>query len=259
MVDDDVRLADIDEAVLVWCESLHALLDHGDFFRGHDLRRLLAEVDPSVRVLIDLIAFGDRIDEIAIGFGGEPVLGLASLGPADVEVVGVPIAIHVGHGHGGTSIQPSGWSHSSVTRFTDFMNAPGQAAIRAIDRLLWNAPGPTCFIWNTSTRSGGESPHGCNWSRRVTEVGKYSGRDGRGGSLLTAMIWSHSVIPGSCLYADPIRHSWSSTVANRSKKAFKRSTSLITPTTWKCNSSTFSGNLGPNHPSLSFTSNRNLG
>src|SRR5271157_870542 len=122
MVDDDVRLADIDEAVLVWCESLHALLDHGDFFRGHDLRRLLAEVDPSVRVLIDLIAFGDRIDEIAIGFGGEPVLGLASLGPADVEVVGVPIAIHVGHGHGGTSIQPSGWSHSSVTRLTDFMN-----------------------------------------------------------------------------------------------------------------------------------------
>src|SRR5208337_991884 len=158
-----------------------------------------------------------------------------------------------------TSIQPSGWSHSSVTRFTDFMNAPGQAAIRAIDRLLWNAPGPTCFIWNTSTRSGGKSPHGCNWSRRVTEVGKYSGRDGRGGSLLTAMIWSHSVIPGSCLYADPIRHSWSSTTVNRSNRAFSRSTSLITPSTQKYNSSTSSGNLGSNQPSLSFTRSQILG
>src|SRR5208337_5383725 len=129
MVDDDVRLADIDEAVLAWCESLHAIMHQGDLFRGHDLRRLLAEVDPSVRVLIDLVAFGDRIDEIALGFGGEPVPRLGSLGPADVEVVGVPIAIHVGHGHGGTSIQPSGWSHSSVTRLTEFMNAPERAAI----------------------------------------------------------------------------------------------------------------------------------
>ena len=82
---------------------------------------------------------------------------------------------------------------------------------------------------------------------------------GGAGCLLTATIWSHSVTPGSCLYADPIRHSWSSTAANRSNRAFSRSTSLITPTTWKCNSSTFSGNLGPNQPSLSFTSKPDLG
>src|SRR5208337_351057 len=122
MVDVDVRLADIDEAVLSRCIALHTLLHHGDLSGGHKLRHDLAEVDPSVRVLIDLVAFGDRIDEIAIGFGGEPVPRLASLGPADVEVVGVPIAIHVGHGHGGTSIQPSGWSHPSLTSLTDFMN-----------------------------------------------------------------------------------------------------------------------------------------
>src|SRR5271157_1245357 len=160
MVDDDVRLADIDEAVLVWCESLHALLDHGDFFRGHDLRRLLAEVDPSVRVLIDLIAFGDRIDEIAIGFGGEPVLGLASLGPADVEVVGVPIAIHVGHGHGGTSIQPSGWSHSSVTRFTDFMN---QACLHAVGHT------ELALAWSPIGNMPRES--GLSWRRRSSRLG----------------------------------------------------------------------------------------
>src|SRR5271157_4303793 len=159
MVDDDVRLADIDDAVLAWCESLHALMHHCDLCGGHDLRRLLAEVDPSFRVLIDLVAFGDRIDEIAIGFGGEPVPRLASLGPADVEVVGVPIAIHVGHGHGGTSIQPSGWSHPSVTNLTDFMNAPGQAAIEgSID--CYGTPRLTCCVCNTSPRSGG-----CNWSR----------------------------------------------------------------------------------------------
>src|SRR5208337_1762695 len=122
MVDDDVRLADIDDAFLPRCVPLQAVLDNGDLFRGHDLRRFLAEVDPSVRVLIDLVAFGDRIDEIAIGFGGEPVPRLASLGPADVEVVRVPIAIHVGHGHGEASIQPSGWSHPSLTSLTDFMN-----------------------------------------------------------------------------------------------------------------------------------------
>src|SRR6476646_2177426 len=105
MVDDDVFLADIDEAVLIRCESLHALLDHGDLFRGHDLRRLLSEIDPCVRVLVDFVPPWDRFDEIAISLGGEPVPRLASLGPADVEVVRIPIASYVGHGHGGTSIR----------------------------------------------------------------------------------------------------------------------------------------------------------
>src|SRR5271157_3163914 len=122
MVDDDVRLADIDDAVLAWCESLHALMHHCDLCGGHDLRRLLAEVDPSFRVLIDLVAFGDRIDEIAIGFGGEPVPRLASLGPADVEVVHVPIAIHVGHGHGGTSNWLSRWTRFSLTRVVSLID-----------------------------------------------------------------------------------------------------------------------------------------
>src|SRR5208337_3586093 len=122
MVDDDVRLADIDDAFLPRCVPLQAVLDNGDLFRGHDLRRFLAEVDPSVRVLIDLVAFGDRIDEIAIGFGGEPVPRLASLGPADVEVVHVPIAIHVGHGHGGTSNWLSRWTRFSLTRVVSLID-----------------------------------------------------------------------------------------------------------------------------------------
>src|SRR5208337_4429462 len=108
MVDDDVFLADIDDAVLIRCIPLQTLLHYGDLSGGHKLRHDLAEVDPCVGVLVDLVAFGDRSAEIAIGFGGEPVPRLASLGPASMEVVRVPIAIHVGHGHGGTSIQPSG-------------------------------------------------------------------------------------------------------------------------------------------------------
>src|SRR5271165_793782 len=159
MVDDDVRLADINKAVLIRCIPLQAVLDHCDLGGGHKLRHDLAEVNLGVGVLVDLVPLGDRIDEIAIGFGGEPVPRLASLGPADVEVVGVPIAIHVGHGHGGTSIQPSGWSHSSVTSLLDFMNAPGQAAIEgSID--CYGTPRLTCCVCNTSPRSGG-----CNWSR----------------------------------------------------------------------------------------------
>src|SRR5271157_383006 len=134
MVDDDVRLADIDDAFLPRCVPLQAVLDHGDLSGGHKLRHDLAEVDPCVGVLADLVACGDRIDEIAIGFGGEPVPRHASLGPADVEVVHVPIAIHVGHGHGGTSIQRSGWNHSSVTRLTDFMSKRPVKCIFKISR-----------------------------------------------------------------------------------------------------------------------------
>jgi hypothetical protein len=49
---------------------------------------------------MDIVACRDRIGEIAIGFSGEPVPRIAGLGPADVEVVGVPTAIHMGHSHG---------------------------------------------------------------------------------------------------------------------------------------------------------------
>src|SRR5271165_2630028 len=107
MVDDDVRLADINKAVLIRCIPLQAVLDHCDLGGGHKLRHDLAEVDLGVGVLVDLVPLGDRIDEIALGFGGEPVPRLASLSLASVEVVRVPIAIHVGDGHGGTSIR---WS-----------------------------------------------------------------------------------------------------------------------------------------------------
>src|SRR5271157_5768841 len=79
MVDDDVRLADINKAVLIRCIPLQAVLDHCDLGGGHKLRHDLAEVDLGVGVLVDLVPLGDRIDEIALGFGGEPVPRLASL------------------------------------------------------------------------------------------------------------------------------------------------------------------------------------
>ena len=118
MVDDDVLPLDIDEAVLPRCVPLQAFLDHGDLEGGHKLRHDLAEEDLGVGVLVDLVAFGDRFDEIALGGLREPIPRLPRLGLASVEVVGVSLAVDVGHGHGGTSIQRSGRTRFSLTRVT---------------------------------------------------------------------------------------------------------------------------------------------
>src|SRR5271165_4650365 len=122
MVNDDVILLDIDDAVLTWCVSPQAVLDHCDLGGGHKLRHDLAEEDLGVGVLVDLVPLGDRIDEIALGFGGEPVPRLASLGPADVEVVRVPIATYVGYGHGETSNWLSRWTRFSLTRVVNLID-----------------------------------------------------------------------------------------------------------------------------------------
>src|SRR5271166_4726120 len=122
MVDDDVLLLDIDEAVLSRCVPLQAVLDHGDLSQDHKLRHDLAEEDSCVRVLIDLVPFGDRFDEITLGTPGEPISGLPRLGPADVEVVRVPIATYVGYGHGGTSNWLSRWTRFSLTRVVSLID-----------------------------------------------------------------------------------------------------------------------------------------
>ena len=102
MVDDDVHLPDIDDAFLPRCVPLQAVLDHCDLGGGHKLRHDLAEVDLGVGVLVDLVPLGDRIDEIALGFGGEPVPRLASLrvcskslccGPSPWSLVPKPIPV----------------------------------------------------------------------------------------------------------------------------------------------------------------------
>src|SRR5208337_51447 len=107
MVDDDLLPLNINEAVLTRCVPLQALLDHGDLSGGHKLGHSFAEKDLGVGVFVDFVPLGHRFDKIAIGFGGEPIPRLASLGPADVEVVGISLAVDVGYGHGGTSIR---WS-----------------------------------------------------------------------------------------------------------------------------------------------------
>src|SRR5271165_3965714 len=122
MVDDDVRLADINKAVLIRCIPLQAVLDHCDLGGGHKLRHDLAEVDLGVGVLIDLVPLGDRFDEITLGTPGEPISGLPRLGPADVEVVRVPIATYVGYGHGGTSNWLSRWTRFSLTRVVSLID-----------------------------------------------------------------------------------------------------------------------------------------
>ena len=133
MVDDDVLPLNINKAVLTRCVPLQALHGHGDLCRGHELGHDLAEEDLGVGILVDFVPLGNRFDEIAIGFGGEPVLGLSRLGLASVQVLGVSLAVDIGYGHGGTSIRWSGLSHSSVTNLTDFMNAPGRAAIEGVE------------------------------------------------------------------------------------------------------------------------------
>src|SRR5271165_2671717 len=110
MVNDDVILLDFDDAVLTWCVSPQALLDHGDLGGGHKLRHDLAEEDLGVGVLVDFVPLGHRSEEFTLGALGKPVLGLARLGLASVEVVGVSLAVDVGHGHGRASIQSSGLS-----------------------------------------------------------------------------------------------------------------------------------------------------
>ena len=90
--------------------------------RGHELRHDLAEKDLCLGVLVDLVPFGDRIDEIALGALREPIPRVPRLGLASVEVICVPLAVDVGHGHGSTSIRPQGWGHPSLTCLMGFMN-----------------------------------------------------------------------------------------------------------------------------------------
>jgi len=122
MVDDDLIPPNINKAVLPWGEVFQAFLHHGDLIGRHELGHDLTEEDLGVGVLVDFVAFGEGTDEFAIGFGGELVPRLAGLGLASVQVVGVSFAVDVGHGHGGTSISLSGWSHFSVTSLMNFMN-----------------------------------------------------------------------------------------------------------------------------------------
>ena len=57
--------------------------------------------EPSHQVDVGRAEAAERkVDERAVGLGREPVPRLARLGRAGVEVVGVPPAVDVGHGHG---------------------------------------------------------------------------------------------------------------------------------------------------------------
>jgi len=125
MMDDDLISLNIDETVLSGCEAFQASLDHGDLSRGHELWHNLAEENLGVGVLVDFIALGHRIDEIALGALGEPVPGLPRLGLPSVEVVGVSLAVDMGDWHDGTSIQRSGLTRFSLTILTDFKHEPG--------------------------------------------------------------------------------------------------------------------------------------
>ncbi len=105
MVDNDLILLNINKAVLPWRILLQAMLDNSDLCWSDTLSHDLAKEDLGIRILVDLVAFGDRIDEIAIGFCREPVPRLAGLGLASVEVLSVSLAVDVGYRHGGTSIE----------------------------------------------------------------------------------------------------------------------------------------------------------